>query len=184
MISRDLLHTYFCQGRLCCCQHIHLVKDEPVFTRQCYMLKFYFKHLKNHKADKQKGEDPPPPKLSPVLFQNEFYFYTFFKTLFCIAQSKQCLTKLCKENGAKHTKIPAYILSFPMQIKNPQTLSFIRHWSMLNRFTIAIALSDQMENYWNAYLFSIIYSKRHPVLPQLKLKIMWGRDSRWCFCGA
>lgn len=167
MISRDLLHTYFCQGRLCCCQHIHLMKDEPVFTRQCYMLKFDFKRLKNHKADKQKGEAPPPQTFT-TSFSKWILLLYIFKNSFCIGQSKQCLTKLCKENRAKHTKIPAYILSFPMQIKNPQTLSFIRHWSMLNRFTIAIALSDQMENYWNAHLLSIIYSKRHPVLPQLK----------------
>lgn len=164
MISRDLLHTYFCQGKLCCCQHINLKKDERVFTRQCYMLKFHFKPLKNHKANKQKGGKKP--QTFTTSFQNEFYLYAFLKTLFALG-NQQYLTKFCKDKRANHTNISVYAGSFPMHIKAPKH-SFTRHWSTSNRF--AIAAADLMENGGNAHLLSITFSKRHPVLPQLHYK--------------
>lgn len=80
-----LLHTYFCQGRLCLCQHIYLVAGEPMFTRQHYMPAFAFRLLKSGKVGGQMGKTKPSPQKNPnpaaPLFQNEFYLhylYTFF----------------------------------------------------------------------------------------------------------
>lgn len=78
------------------------MKDEPVFTRQCYALKFDLKVLKNHKAGKQKGGGGKEPQTLTSKPQ-KFYLYNFLKNSFCIGQSEQCLTKLCKEKRAKHT---------------------------------------------------------------------------------
>lgn len=80
-----LLHTYFCQGGLCLCQHIYLVAGEPMFTGQHYMPAFAFRLLKSGKVGGQMGKTKPSPQKNPnpaaPLFQNEFYLhylYTFF----------------------------------------------------------------------------------------------------------
>lgn len=60
-----LLHTYFCQGRLCLCQHIYLVAGEPMFTRQHYMPAFAFRLLKSGKVGGQMGKTKPSPQKKP-----------------------------------------------------------------------------------------------------------------------
>lgn len=134
-----LLHTYFCQGRLCLCQHIYLVAGEPMFTRQHYMPAFAFRLLKSGKVGGQMGKTKTIPSkktqtLQHLFFKMNFTYITYilffsFNKLLCTEQSEQCAAKLWKEKGAKHSKLCAYAASFLLQIKNFGTLPRTKHWT-------------------------------------------------------